>query len=164
MRTVVIGVGNPTLTDDGVGPHAVRELSVRMDADPDVDVAELCAGGLRLMEAMAGYDRAIVVDALVVGDLPAGTTVELNSDDLVGTKNLGCAHDMSLPYALDLGRVTGVALPAEIRILGVRAMDVTTFGEALTAPVAAMVPALVDRLLSLLGQPAGAAYLERTQA
>jgi hydrogenase maturation protease len=154
MRTVVVGVGNPTLTDDGVGIAAARALAERVD-DPAVDVTYVCAGGLRLMETMIGYDAAIVVDALTTGGHPAGTAVELNCADfladLAGTRNLNSVHDLSLPYALELGRAAGVALPERIRVFGVEADDVVTFSEELTPAVAAALPALVDRVLAVLG-------------
>ncbi len=155
MRTVVIGVGSPTLTDDGVGIRAAQELTGRVG--DGVDVTQVYAGGLRLMEAMAGYDRAVVIDALTSGGRPPGTTVELDAGagaDATGTtRNLTSVHDMSLPFALDLGRAAGVRLPGEIHVFGVEAADVTTFGDVLSPPVAAAVPALVERVLSLLAHP-----------
>lgn len=175
MRTVVLGVGNPTLTDDGVGLRVADQFAAQLAARVDpltmadlgpVDVTCLCAGGLRLMEAMAGYDRAIVVDALVGGALPPGTIQELEEGDLSATHNLASVHDLSLPYALDLGRATGVDLPEEIRVFGVRAADVTTFSEVLSTQVAAAVPVLVDHLLHLLagvgGEPVQIRHTVRT--
>jgi hydrogenase maturation protease len=151
MRTVVIGVGNATLRDDGVGVCAAREVA-RLMKGTTVQGASvtLGAGGLRLMEAMAGYDRAIVLDALTTGALAPGTTVELEIGDLIGSRNLACVHDMSLPVALEWGRAVGMPLPEEIRIFGVEAADVTTFSEDLSPEVAAAVPELVERVLGIL--------------
>ncbi len=150
MRTVVIGVGNTTLRDDGVGVSVAREIARHLEGHADAEVIDLGAGGLRLMEAMAGYDRAIVLDALMSGVVAPGTTVELQLGDLVAARNLGCVHDMNLPVALEWGRAVGVSLPVEIRLFGVEAADVTTYGETLTPPVAAAVPELAARVLSLI--------------
>ena len=155
VRTVVIGVGNTTLRDDGVGVYAAREVAHGTERSGAVDVVDLGAGGLRLMEAMVGYGRAIVLDALCTGDLPAGTTVELEMGDLRGARNLSCTHDMSLPLALEWGRALGVPLPSEIRIFGVEAADVSTFGDTLTPGVAAAVPDLVGHVLALLTEADG---------
>lgn len=151
-RTVVIGVGNTTLRDDGVGVLVAREIARRLDGREDAEVIDLGAGGLRLMEAMAGYDRAIVLDALMTGVVAPGTTVELQLGDLVAARNLGCVHDMNLPVALEWGRAVGVSLPVEIRLFGIEAADVATYGETLTPPVAAAVPELAARVLSLISR------------
>ena len=64
-KAIVIGVGNPVIADDALGLVAAR--SVRDQCPGGVAVAEVFNGGLELMEAMAGYDRAFVVDAIVAG-------------------------------------------------------------------------------------------------
>ncbi len=82
MKTLVIGLGNPILTDDGIGvkvAYAVQnELEVtgtsRKNGSDEsyraecashqiVDVTEASVGGLRLMEMMIGYDKVIIIDA-----------------------------------------------------------------------------------------------------
>jgi hydrogenase maturation protease len=63
MRTLVLGLGNPLLGDDAVGLKVAALVRERLGGAPGVDVEEEEAGGLRLMERMTGYDRAILVDA-----------------------------------------------------------------------------------------------------
>jgi hydrogenase maturation protease len=142
MRTVIIGVGNPMRGDDGVGLQVARELRERLAGEAAVDVVELCAGGLRLMEAMAGYERAIVVDAMESGGAP-GTVRRLDAGSLAETRNASSTHDGSLADALRLGREAGLRIPDDIRIWAVEAGDVATFGEGLTPRVEAAVGAVV---------------------
>ena len=70
MRTLVLGLGNPLLGDDAVGLKVAALVRERLDGAPGVDVLEEEAGGLRLMERMTGYDRAVLVDAAVTGGTP----------------------------------------------------------------------------------------------
>lgn len=147
MRAIVIGVGNPLLGDDGVGIHVARELAGRLEGHAGVTVTELYAGGLRLMEAMVGFDRALVVDAMVSGSCPPGTVRCFAPDELGATRNLRCAHDTSLPAALAMGKMLGLPLPEEIRVWGVEAVSCEEFGEELTPPVAWTVPELVEELM-----------------
>lgn len=149
-RTVVIGLGNTTLTDDGAGPRAAQQLRHRLGDRRDVHVTERATGGLALMEAMEGFDRAVVLDALRTGRVRTGTVVELDPGDLGGSLHQASVHDMSLPAALEVGRVAGVPLPERVRILGIEVEDVTTFGERLTPAVSAALPELVRRTLALL--------------
>ena len=74
MRILIIGLGNPIVSDDSVGLRVVEELKPLLAHRTDVEVAEDYWGGLRLMERMIGFDRAIVVDAIHSGAPPAPFT------------------------------------------------------------------------------------------
>lgn len=64
MKTLVIGLGNPILTDDGVGIYAAQAVREALPINSKVAVKELSVGGLALMEAMVGYNYVILIDAL----------------------------------------------------------------------------------------------------
>lgn len=145
-RSIVIGVGNPVIADDAVGIEAVRLLRQRLNGLDGITVVEVYNGGLELMEAMAGFDRAFVVDAMVAGYKP-GTIHHLGVDQLADTRNTSTTHNGSLSAALELGRATGVRLPKEVKIWAVEAGDVTTFCEALTPAVRAAVPVVAAEIM-----------------
>ena len=147
MTTIIIGIGNPVLTDDSVGIKVARELGSRLPADPNVVIQELCAGGLRLVEAMAGYERAIIIDAIVSRDGEPGSVCILGPSDLRKTRNTCSTHDASLVEALELGKMAGLQLPEEIKIWAIEACDVETFSESLTEPVQLAVPAVVESVI-----------------
>jgi hypothetical protein len=65
--TVVIGLGNPILGDDGVGLRVAQALRAEFAGVAGVVIKELHAGGLRVMDAIAGYERAVIVDAMCTG-------------------------------------------------------------------------------------------------
>lgn len=152
MKTLVIGLGNPILKDDGVGIYAARALERTLPSDADVEVVELAVGGLQLMEAMIGYERAIIIDALWAADGEVGKVVEFDAGDLPETMNNASAHDVNLPTALDVGRSLGAMLPEDdaIQIVGVTAREVLVFGDEPTPPVTAAIPEAVNRVLNLL--------------
>ena len=147
--TIVIGIGNPVLTDDGVGLKAAAALRERLPDTPDAAVTQVYGGGMRLMEAMIGYDRAILIDAIVTGG-PPGKVWALEPDDLPATRNTHSSHDGSLAAALELGHLTGLRLPDDIRVWAVEAADVESFGEALTPSVNQAVPHVVNQVLDHL--------------
>lgn len=148
-RTLVIGLGNPLLRDDGVGLHVVAALRQRPLAE-DVDCADETHGGLRLMERMIGYDRVLVVDAMTTGVEPG--TVRQVSFETHATRHSASAHDVDLPTALRVGRESGAPLPPDARVvlIGIEAEDVETFGEEMTPAVAAAVPRAVETVLHVL--------------
>ena len=150
MKTLVLGLGNPLLRDDSIGLRVVQELRVRLGDKPDIEVSEDYWGGLRLMERMIGFDRAIIIDAICTDAEPG--TIHLLSPNDIPTQRSTSAHDVNLPTALELGRQAGANLPppGEILIVGVEAADVQTFDEALTPEVEIALPQAVEAVLSVL--------------
>lgn len=148
-RTIVVGVGNPVLTDDAVGIRVARIVRERLPGGSGVEVRELCVGGMELMEALVGYDRAILVDAMICGGAP-GTVYRGTPDALFESRNSSCAHNATLGEALEIGRAVGLPLPGTIEIVGIEPEDVSTFGETLTGDVAGAVPGVVRELLARL--------------
>ncbi len=150
MGTVVIGIGNPVLTDDGIGLHVVRWIAERLPDMPGIQIRELYSGGIRLMEAMAGFDRAVIVDAILTEGGRPGTVYSPAANDLFQTRNAHSTHDGSLATALELGRLAGLRLPGEIRIWAIEARDVTNFSERLTSDVERAIPVVVDDVMRFL--------------
>jgi hydrogenase maturation protease len=155
MKTLVLGLGNPLLRDDAVGLHVARRLQSLLGGRPDVEVDEDYRGGLRLMERLIGFDRAIIVDAMCSGANPG--TVHRLTPDGVPTQHSASAHDANLRTALDLGRRAGAKLPADdgIMLIGIEASDVLSFDESLTPEVEAAIPGAVHLVLDELQEERG---------
>jgi hydrogenase maturation protease len=134
---VVIGLGSPFLTDDGVGPRVVRELA--RQGFSGARLVEAHAGGLLLVEELAGTSRAVIVDALMDERRRPGEVVVAGIDG--ATNNASCSHDCDLAQALALGRALGLALPDDgaVFLVGIVAGDVHTFGQTLSPAVEAAV-------------------------
>jgi hydrogenase maturation protease len=152
-RTLVIGLGNPILSDDGAGIYAARMVKAALPSHAEVDIVELSVGGLALMEAMIGYCRVILIDALQLPESVPGRVVLFDAGDLPQTLNTASTHDADLPTALEVGKRLGVPLPAEedIQIVGIQPYDVLTFSEKPTPYVAAALPCAAMVVLHLLG-------------
>lgn len=143
---VIIGMGNPLLSDDGVGiavAHAVAERLVNRNIH--LTVTELHTGGIRLMEAMAGFKRAVVVDAMLSGAIP-GTLKHFDPQDFVTTKNTFSSHDTDFATAYELGLMAGIQLPEQVSFWGIEAREYDLFGERFSDEVAAALPEAVRRI------------------
>lgn len=145
--TVIIGMGNRLLSDDGVGIAVAVAVAERLKRDMSLTVTELHTGGIRLMEAMAGFRRAVVVDAMLSGALP-GTVRRFDPTDFVTTKNAFSSHDTDFATAYDMGMMAGVSLPQQISFWGIEAREFDVFGERFTAEVAAAVPVAVEIIVA----------------
>jgi hydrogenase maturation protease len=156
MKTLILGLGNPILTDDGVGIHVVRAVAARCQVD-GVALAEASVGGLRLLDAIADYERVVMVDAIQTRDGKTGDIYCLHPNGLRASLHSGSTHDLSLAGALALGRGMGMTLPDDeaIVIIAIEVEDVLTFGEVCTPAVAAAIPRAVEAVLADLeaGEP-----------
>jgi hydrogenase maturation protease len=150
LKTLVLGMGNTILCDDGVGIYAVQEAAKRCKRD-DVVFADASVGGMRLLDVIAGYDRIVMVDAIRTADGQPGDVYRLHPGDLP-TLHSGSTHDLSLTGALALGRGMGMQLPADENfvIVAVEVEEVWTFGEECTPAVAEAIPRAVEVILAEL--------------
>ena len=136
---LLLGIGNPDRTDDGVGPHVVQAAT---DLPDDVKTLVLDGEPARIVEAWRGAELAVVVDAVRTGARP-GTLHRVSSQRLVEElPSAVSSHGTGLREAVALGRLLQ-RLPEHLLVIGVEAGDVS-HGFELTSPVAAAVPMAVE--------------------
>ena len=154
MKTLVIGLGNPILGDDGVGWRVAEEVARQTANDPDVEVDCVALGGRSLMERLTGAERVILVDAIFTGTKPLGTLSHFTLDQLpdLSAGHSASAHDTSLRNALNVGRSMDIPLPEDrnVLIVAIETNHVYDFTQELSAPVAAAVPQAVALVLDSL--------------
>ena len=150
MKTLVVGLGNPILGDDGIGIRVAQAVAKYMCvADLEVEFLEASLGGLALAEQLQGYDRVILVDAIQTPGGKPGAVYRLNLDDLP-TYHADSIHDTSLTTALQVFRHQGGHVPGQITIIAIEAVNLHDFGETLTPEVEAAIPLAVDAVLAEL--------------
>jgi hydrogenase maturation protease len=157
MKTLIIGLGNPILTDDGVGVKVARQLEsiIDLSAHPDLTITEASAGGIRLMEVLLGYDRVVLIDAYYLNQekTTPGKIHRLSLDDLRSvspTQHSTSAHDTSLVTALDAAEELGYQIPGEFIIYAVEVENILEFSETPTPAVAEAIPIVTAEIISEL--------------
>jgi len=148
-QILVVGLGNTLLCDDGAGIYVAREIA-KKNNNPNVDVTEASVGGLEMLEILRGYQKAIIIDAIVAGKQKIGTLHEINLEDLKGGSAMA-RHQVGLYEAITLGRQLEMQLPEEILIYGVEVQDTMTMQESCTPEVAECIPGIADKILSFIG-------------
>jgi hydrogenase maturation protease len=143
-----VGLGSDIRADDGVGLHVVRTIRLQTAVD-DVHVIEIGTAGLSILDHVLGYDRLILVDAIVSGAEP-GTVHELRGADVARCSHLGPGHDADLPTVLALGqKLAGDRMPRDVVVVAIEASNVTTVSMELTPEVRAAVPRALELIESL---------------
>jgi hydrogenase maturation protease len=146
-KTLVLGLGNTILGDDGIGIRVVRDLRKTCVDAAGVEVVEASLAGMVLLDVIAGFDRVIVVDAIMTDDAnPAGFVYELTLDDLGALVVPFASHALDLKTSIELGRRLGYKMPRSVRICAIKIAENTVFTEDLTPPVKKALPVVVERL------------------
>ncbi len=161
MKTLILGLGNPILGDDGVGWVVADKIRAVLSdpksgiADPqavEVDTASL--GGLSLMERLTDAERVILVDAIFTSKKPVGTVSKFTLSELpdLSAGHSASAHDTSLRNALNVGRSMDIPLPEDenVFIVAIEAKNVYDFSQELSPAVAEAVPQAVKAVIDLI--------------
>jgi hydrogenase maturation protease len=149
MKILVLGIGNPILSDDGAGIRVAQEVGNQLN-DPQVTVAETSEAGLRLLDSIVGYDKVIIIDAVQTEKGQAGQIYHMEPKDFSFAKHFSSPHQINLITALELGNALDLAMPQKITIFAVEAKDITTFSEKCTTKVEQAIPKLVKMVMEEL--------------
>ena len=159
MKTIIIGLGNPILGDDGIGWRVAEKVEAILyeqksgnEHARNIDIECLSVGGLTLMEHLIDYDHAILIDAITSGQSPLGHVSFFPINELPNRAvgHFSSAHDTTLQNAIQAGRKMGVQLPMRIDIVAIEAQAVFDFTEQLSPPIAAAIPKAVQTVMELL--------------
>jgi len=149
METLVLGLGNPILSDDGVGIKVAHEVANQFNS-PQVTIAETSTAGLSLLDSIVGYDKVIIIDAVQTREGHAGQIYRMGLQDFSSAKHFSSPHQINLVTALELGKMLDLAIPQEITIFAVEAEDVSNFSERCTPEVERAIPEAVKMVLEEL--------------
>lgn len=146
-------MGNPIMSDDGVGIFTLREVKRRIDRRDDIKFVESSMGGLSLMELMTGFGKAIIIDAIRTKNGRPGDIYILKPEDFPKNARFISVHDISFLDALKFGEKIDLNLPKEITIYAVEAKDVTTFSESCTEEVKPAIEKVAEMVIEKLSPP-----------
>jgi hydrogenase maturation protease len=144
MDTLVIGVGNPVLTDDAVGLRVAHLIKA---SKPELTVIETVEAGLTLLELITGYERVIIIDSVKTGLSQLGTLHVLTLDQIDPSWNFCSTHGIDIRMAFKLAHKLDYKLPAKIRIYGIEVEDNKNFGEKCTEKVEHSIPQIAKEVI-----------------
>jgi hydrogenase maturation protease len=147
-KTLIIGLGNTILSDDGAGILAAREIAKQCRELSDIDIVEASLGGIGLLDLMVGYKKVIIVDSIKTVDGKPGEIYKIDLENL-GDITYPCGpHFLDVRTAVELGNKFGYEMPENIEIYAIEIKDNTNFSEILTPEVENALPALVNQIMT----------------
>jgi len=151
LKTLILGLGNPILSDDGVGIKVAQQIREEIK-DPQITVAESSEAGLNLLDSIIGYEQVIIIDAIQTKGGKAGQVYRLEPENFSFARHLSSSHQVNLISALELGKMLNLAMPQRTTILAVEAKDVINFSEKCTPEVERAIPEVVKMVLCELNK------------
>jgi len=146
-RTLVLALGNPIRSDDGVGVAVLRCLEADRRVPGSVNLVEGGTKGLELVSYISGISQLLVLDAVDVGAV-AGTILCIRDEELRSLPGNGNVHDLALADILNALRLLGQE-PQEIVLLGIQPAT-TELGTSLSKNVESSLPLLVEAVIAQL--------------
>lgn len=141
-KTLVLGLGNILLKDEGIGVRAIEAIKERFILPKGVECLDGGVAGLNLLPVIAGFDRLIIIDAVAKGS-PPGTIERIRWREVKQVARLGATtHQIGAAELLSIAEFQGGA-PRSIVIIGIAPLDVS-YGEEPTELIKASLPGLID--------------------
>jgi hydrogenase maturation protease len=147
-RTIVIGLGNPLLSDDAIGLAALAQLAARYVIAADVELHDGGTWGMKLLPAIESAGRVLFLDAIDTGEAP-GTLTRLEGEKIPQTlATLMSPHQIDLREVLAVCALRGTT-PHDMVALGLQPEHMST-QVGMSDVVAARVNQLADEAAAVL--------------
>jgi len=116
---VVLGLGNPLMSDEGIGGFLISKLLEKKKQFPDAEFIDAGTGGLSILHLIAGRKKAVIIDCALMDTQP-GTIKKFSPDDVVSVKKLThlSLHEADLISILRLAEQLGQC-PKNVVIFGI---------------------------------------------
>ncbi|MBM4271953.1 MAG: hydrogenase maturation protease [Deltaproteobacteria bacterium] len=147
MRTLILGMGNPILSDDGVGLSIANIIRERFSYS-HVDVASSVMIGLSLFDLIVGYDMLFIVDAMTSRDGKTGDLRKISEQDRQGTLHLFSSHGLNIFELMNLGRLCELKMPCLAAVYGIEIGNDVTFGSTLSPGLKEKLPAIAEEIIA----------------
>lgn len=146
--TLVVGLGNPLLADDGLGIEIIGRLAKSYDCGPDVEIEDGGTWGMNLLPQLETAERVLFVDAIKTGAIP-GTLQRIEGEQLPRQLGLKISpHQMDLQDLVAVSSIRGT-FPTDAVAIGVEPECVET-RTGLSASVSARLDDVLDAVVAQL--------------
>jgi len=150
MKDIILGLGNPILKDDGIGIYVAARLKAER---PDLNVREVSASGIDLIEQILDFRKAIIIDSIITGKQPLGYVQVFQSEDFK-KETPSHIHSIDLISALEIAKQYDLKIPEETFFLGIEVKDNASFEERFSLEIDALKDVIYyqvkDKVLKIL--------------
>lgn len=150
MKTLVLGIGNTLLSDEGVGVHVSRHLKTLLPPSDDVEILDGGTLSFTLAVPIEDANALIVVDAAQLQSAP-GTLRVFEGEEMdvfLMSSRRSSVHEVGLNDLMSIARLAGY-WPEKRALVAIQPQKLD-WGESPTPQVQSAIPAACDRIKALL--------------
>jgi len=145
-KTLILGIGNYLMGDEGVGVHVANRL-LKENLPPDVDILDGGTGGFHLLSYFEGYDTLILIDATLDNN-PNGTIRLIKPRFAQDFPKAMSTHDIGLKDMVSALQLMGKMPKIHLFVVSIESLQQQ--GIELTEEVEKVIPSLIDKIKNLL--------------
>lgn len=146
METLILGIGNVLLGDEGIGVHCIKYLE-KQKLPTNVHLLDGGTGGFHLLEYFQKYSRIIMIDATMDGN-PPGTIKIISPKFSNEFPNVLSSHDIGLKDLLETATLLGTF--PQIILITVSIFEIQTMNLSLSKEVESAIPSIIEKINELL--------------
>jgi hydrogenase maturation protease len=150
-KTVLIGIGNNLLSDDGIGPFLAKTIGQKLDI-PFNSITHI---SLDLLDLVLGHQVVYIFDSFHKSRIPAGDNVPLTLHDLEYQQNPTYSHGVTIPIIFNIGKKIYPEMPGDIRIFGINVSDNQTISESFSHELNKRLEEISNHLIKKIQYDAG---------
>ena len=143
--TVVLGLGNPILGDDGVGCWVAELLKTELRRFSNVTVISTFLSPIRLVDQISGHENLIIIDSVFSQRAEPGTLMRVDFPFKDG--NPLRSHGMSISSLNEVGQAVGLPMPARTVYYGIEIEPPKVYSSSLSPMMESRLPAIVRELI-----------------
>ncbi len=151
-KTLVLGIGNTLLSDEGIGIHVLRTLQQKTSSQAGIEFLDGGTLSFTLARPIEDCDHIIVIDASEIHSSPGAIKVFENEqmDRFITSGNKKSVHEVSLVDVMSMAMLTG-RLPARRALIGIQPQHLD-WGNEPSAAVQAAIPLACNEVENLIGK------------
>jgi len=149
VQTLILGVGNLLMSDEGVGVHVIQRLVADYHLPEEVQVLDGGTLGMDLLYYLEGTENLLLIDAVQARKEP-GTLVRLEDDEVPAFMSIKISpHQLGVPDMLAAAKLKGNCYPKRIVLWGVQP-ELIEIGLNLSPVVESQVNPIIENILEQL--------------
>jgi hydrogenase maturation protease len=150
-ETLILGLGNEFLSDDGIGSKIVHDLENSFP-DDKIDYKYFVTGSLDLIDVISGYRFLVIVDAMRTRYYKPGNVISFEMKDYQATVHLNNFHDIPFPDSIKLAQQLEMDMPEMILIAGIEISTDLEFSSELSPELKTRYNSVLGKVISIISQ------------
>ena len=150
-KTLILGVGNYLMSDDGLSVHVLERLQNSGLIPDEVEMVDGGTCGLDLLRYLEGVTNLVIIDAVNQRGGVPGTIIRLEGNQVPAYLSLKISpHDIGLPDLLATAKLRDL-YPEHIVVLGIQPASLE-ISVTLSPQVEEKIDTLIDLIVQEIGQ------------